>query len=684
MALFSREKDFAPVEYRIPTGVKERLTRGREEMLRNANKRRLCMRFEKGETYWWLNEANKLLWQSTVTYTTGGGKPPHRIRNRYNGIRPIVEGKISAATQRTPGYQVIPTTTDPERASAAKNSERVARYGYDKWRLRNMRMDVVKLALAGGGEGFAMPYFDPNVGPYNPVIDADGNLKHVGQGEVRYRIYNGNEVYWEPHVAFENSSWWATEQAVPIDVIVSRPDYAGGKIVPDAIASEIPTDKTGTSNLAMVVEYYERPSARIPLGRKLTICNKRVIYPPEDYPLRTAPSPEFPEGQVLDEPIIHRLCYTHDSESHRDLGLVWQLIDFQRTYQDCWNKLLEWKNRCLVPRMKAPIGSLIKQPDDEPGGIDWFKPTGGVSPEWEKPPAVPQELIQLRDDALRDMRAMAADEQFDAGPDVAAKTVQTVLETARARWAAFIGDLAEFDSRFMRHCLLLVARHYTESRTISVLDTRFGPYTLQAFRGAQLLDQQDVIVLPSSIVSMTREAQEERIFAFADRQWIPPEYAMAAINTGLWEGLIESYELDKGRINRIIQKIRDGSVFDLPPRVQTDPMTGFPVIGPDGQPMQVPGYMPDEQDNLVVWRTTLSDWMKTEEFEQLDAGMQEVCRQMLRGIQMLEAQQQMRAMQAQEAEATSQGMDNASKPVREKPSPNQRKTMGPDGNQSSQ
>lgn len=684
MAIIDQIREaFNPELYRIPTGVKERLQRGREEMLRNANKRRLCMRFEKGETYWWLNESNKLLWQSTITFVGGGGKAPHRIRNQYNAIRPIVEGKISAATQRIPGYQVLPTTTDPERVSAARNSERMARFGYDKWRLRNMRMDIVKLALAGGGEGFAMPYFDPNVGPFTAMPTEDG-IEHIGQGEIKYRLFNGNEVYWEPYVAFENSPWWATEQAVPIDVIISKPYYAGGKITPDAAASDIPSDKYNTKNLAMVVEYYERPSARIPNGRKLCICNGRVIYPPEDYPVRTAPSIEHPEGQVLDEPILHRLVYTHDTESYRDLGLVWQLIDYQRTYQDCWNKLLEWKNRCLNPRMKAPIGSLIKDPDDEPGGIDWYKPTGGMQPEWEKPPAVPQELLQLRDDALTHMRAMAADEQFDAGPDVAAKTVQTVLETARARWAAFLGDLAEFDSRFMRHCLLLVARHYTEPRTISILDTRFGPYALDAFRGAQLMDQQDVIVLPSSIAVITREEQEQRVFDFADRLWISPQQAMAAINTGLWEGLIEDYELDKGRINRIIRKIKDGTVFDLPTRAQVDPTTGFPIIGPDGEVLQVPGYMPDEQDDLVVWRTTLSNWMKTEEFERIDAGMQEVCRQMLRGIQMLEAQKQMREMEAQAAYAEQQGMDNASKPVREKPPPNQRKTMGPGGNQNNQ
>lgn len=654
---------------RIPTGVQERMKRGREEMLRDANKRRLCMRFERGETYWWLNERNALLWQSTITHVGGGGKAPHRIRNQYNAIRPIVDGKISAATQRIPGYQVLPTGTDPERVTAARLSERVARFGYDKWNLRELSINVIKLALAGGGEGFAMPYFDPNVGPYTPVKDGD-KIKMVGRGELKNKIFNGNEVYWEPHVKFENSKWWATEQAVPIDTIISTPNYIGGKLVSDATASEIPSDKKNTSNLVMVVEYYERPSPGIPNGRKLTIANGRQIFPREEYPVRTAPSREHPEGEVLDEPVIHRLIYTHDSEDKRDLGLVWQLIDYQRTYQDSWNKIIEWKNRTLNPRMKAPIGSLIKQPDDEPGGIDWYKPTGQQAPEWEKPIQMPSELFTIKESILADMRSAAADEDINAAPDVAAKTIQAVLETSRARWSHFLGDLAEFHSRYMRHCLLLVARHYSEPRTLAILDPRFGSYSLDAFRGAQLMDQQEVVVLPTSLQIMSKEAMEQRIFAFADRGWITPEAAMSAINGGIAEKLIESYELDLGRINRILRKIQDDTVDDLPPRIQMDPVTNMPILDPEtGLPMQVPGYMPDEMDNLVVWRQQLSDWMKQEIFEEIDAGRQEMCRQMLRGIQMLEAQQQMRAMEAQAAEAEKLGMGNAASSGQEKPLP---------------
>jgi hypothetical protein len=57
-----------------------------------------------------------------------------------------------------------------------------------------------------------MPYFEPNVGPY--VMTPDGP---VGTGEIRVKVFNGNEVYWEPGTDFELSPWWVTEQAQPID-----------------------------------------------------------------------------------------------------------------------------------------------------------------------------------------------------------------------------------------------------------------------------------------------------------------------------------------------------------------------------------------------------------------------------------------------------------------------------------
>src|SRR3954469_23249251 len=230
----------------IPDGVERCINRGRRQMLRNASARRLCERFERGDTFHYLDIKGLLQSKALVTDPRGAGKPPHRSRNRYNFIRPIIEEKTSAATQRVPGYEVDPSTTDPEDAGGAKLSEKVAIYGYDKWRVRHATLKTVKTAIGKGGSAPALPYCEPNVGPY--VMAPDGP---VGTGELRVKVFNGNEFYWEPGTEFDASPWWVTEQAQPIASIRELPGFVGGPIVPDAASSEVPNDAKPDAELVM-------------------------------------------------------------------------------------------------------------------------------------------------------------------------------------------------------------------------------------------------------------------------------------------------------------------------------------------------------------------------------------------------------------------------------------------------
>lgn len=643
----------------VPPDITERLRRGRASMLKDASKRRLCMRFERGDTYWYLDSKGSLTFQATITSATGGGKPRHRIRNKYNFIRPIVEAKVSAATQRVPSYDIAPSTTDPADEGAARLSEQVALYGYDQWRLRLVTEKVVKLAIAGGGDGFAMPYFDPNVGPYTKVGD-----QWVGQGDVKVRVMSGNEVYWEPGVEFNESRWWAIEQARPIDEIMDMPGFVGGTLAPDATTSDIPTDKD-KDNLAIVVEYYERPTPKYPDGRRLFMAAGQQIvdqrrlnpiaeYPWEPYPLRD------PNGKVMDEPIIHRLSYTVDPDTGRDLGLVWQLIDLERTAQDAYNKLLEYKNRGLLPQMMAPVGAKVQARTDEPGVVNYYHPIANMKPEWEPPIQVPEALFRIKEMAVADMRALAADANTE-DTSAAAKTLQQVIEQSMLRWQSFLGDLADWHARLMRHCLCLVARYYTEPRLLQIKG-RFGPYPIADFKGANLMGQVNVTVLPGSLAVRTRQQITAEVLSYADRGWITPQVAMAAIQGGTAEKLIEGYELDVARANRIIQHIRDGSLMQMgtwqiatdgPP----DPMTGVaPKVMED-----VPVWMPTPQDSMPVWKTVFGDWCKTLDFEQQPPDAQAAVGLIWEAINKLEADQAAQQAQSQMQMAQALGMGNASK-----------------------
>lgn len=652
----------------LPRGISERLQRGRRVMKEEAHKVRLCQLFLRGEAYFYIDNRGALNYQETMRGVQGG-RPAHRVRNRYNFIRPMVDAKVSSSTTRVPGYEVNPSSTDPEDAAASKLAEKVVRQGYEDWYLREVRVKGATLAIGGGGAAFALPYFDPMVGPFRMVpgakdpetgepLEAD---RLVGEGEIKVLLVDRNAVYWEPGADFYHSRWHAIEHARPLAEVVGMDGYRGpAELTPDASVSDITTDRP-TEGMVMVTLYFERPSPKFPEGRLLTIANDRLIADPGPYPLRHG-------GRAIDRPCIHRLSYRLDPDRDQDLGLTWELIDFQRTINDAWNKTIELKNRSLNLRMMAPRGSLKKPPTDEPGGIDYYDPVGGFKPEWERAPdaGILGQLQSILDRAVNDMRYLAADTDVEAQPNVAQGAVQAVIQQAANRWSSFLGDLARWDAGIARHCLLLAQEHYSEERVLKVRG-RFGWEPESSFRGADIMGQVDVTVNPATIETRSRAAMLQQLSWITANfpGYVRPEVAIEiALNGASPESLIDRFEMDKARANMIIQKIRDGSIMSMPTRMETMPGQPDPMTGMQGPPVMadVPGWMPRPFDDVPVQKWVFENWLKTDDAANLPPEMYEVAMLVYQGFQQLEAQQQAEQMAAQSAQAMALGEANAAKP----------------------
>src|SRR4051812_2253143 len=126
--------------------------------------------------------------------------------------------------------------------------------------------------------------------------------------------------------------------------------YRGGKLDPNAATSDVlGNGKIPSGNkLVLVTEYLERPSPDTPEGRRLVMANDKLICDPMPYPCVD------PTGEPVDEPILHYLTRLIDPDSDCDEGLVRHSLDACRTWNDCTNKLLEWKNLALNPQILAP------------------------------------------------------------------------------------------------------------------------------------------------------------------------------------------------------------------------------------------------------------------------------------------------------------------------------------------
>lgn len=650
-----RDADQAQRDNPIPAGVKERIDRGRSRMKDGAAERDEVLHFIRGNQYVHQTAKGYLIQQNLISNPDGSGKPPHRLRQPRNLMIDVITRKVSAATSRIPSFEVAPSTTDPEDISAARLAEKVLLYGYDKWGLREAAERCIGLAV-GPGEGFAWPYFDNTVGPY--IKDDQGKVV-TGVGEIRVRVFNGNQVMWEPNLKFSESRWVGVQLAMVPDEVRQLPGYLGGPLATDAASDDLPTggpDKASVAHQVLVTHYLERPCPKYPDGRWLTIANGRQITAERKYPCVDH------KGRVLDEPVLHKLAYFVDYDNDRDFGLGRHLVPAQRSRNDCINKLGEWKNIALVPQIFVTPGLMKRQRlTDEPGAI-YEIPQPDQNLKWRDVPPVPQALFQMLDQADADIARISAQNDIPSQVE-SGRGIEALLESDRSRDALFISQVAEWWSDLARHCLYLTQRHYSEGDDRLVkLQGRFGPELVTGFKGADLRGQADVRVRPGSLEPRSRQQIEQKILAFADRGWVSPQAAMAAINGGTAEALVEDYEKDVAWANRTIQKILAGPevLFAEAPREET---------GPDGMPREVPAWMPRPFQNIPVIKAVFESWMKSVEYEQLEPGMREAADKLYAGLEQIEADKAAKAAAQQVQMAEGLGMANAAKPQGEKPMP---------------
>jgi hypothetical protein len=663
-------------EIKIDPKVEERVKRGQARLKEVTPRRKEAIAFANNEHYVSVAKG-ELQRLDTVPMALGGKKPDHRVRLSRDLIGPIVKGKVSATTQRIPGYESIATSPDAEDFSAARLSEKIATGGYELWQVKRHSKKLVWNALVTE-EAFIRAYWDSTVGPFIEVPNAETEEpEHVGMGEVGIRVYGGTQVSWEPGVDFEDSRWLVIEEARPTEDVEAEPDFQGKKLNPDAEASDLPKERKG-SKLVMVTEYLERPCPSYPEGRRLIMANGRVLFPEEPYPLRNA------KGQVVDEPCLHRLTYDLDDSSDRGKGLVRALIESMRQYDQGANKVLEWVQLMLAPQYDAEEGTMLTPLTDEPGAVNEYAPlAGGNPPKPRQVPTIPRELFEIQDRAQREMEFISHDGEVAAQKAESGKQAQTLLQKAQLAWQDFIEDYAEVQARLMRDCLTLVQLHYTEDRLVKFRG-RTGWESIADFKGADIRNQTDIRVPPSSLEPRTRATNEQRIMNIAQMfpGHFPPEVLISALEGGSAEKLIEGYEDDVARANRIISLIRSGQFWNVPMRPvfpgeeapAIDPETGMVETDELGRPQmltELPGWMPRPFDNVPVQKTVLETWMKTDDWANLDEASQRATMDVYDALLKLEAQKAQRDAEMQSQMAETAGMSNAAKPPPSKQMPSQ-------------
>jgi len=700
---------------KTPEDVEKRLKRGRERLAQVAPRRREAIEFANGNHYVSVDKSGlKLVEQSTVPRSQGGDKPDHRVRRSRDLIGPILKGKVSGATQRIPGYEVVPSTSDPEDYSASRLGKKILIAGYEgPWRLKKAFRKFVWDVLVTE-EAFIGPTWDSQVGPYVEATAEDGSTYQVGMGELKAVVYNGLEVMWESGVEYEDSPWIAIEHAVPKDSLEADPDFLGGPLKADADENAIISgrEKPKGSNLVVVTEFFERPCAKYPKGNRLWLANGHEIFARADYPLLDE------KGRVVDAPCLHRVVYNIDGSSDRHRGLVQSMIESMRQYDYGANKAAEYLQLVLVPQIMAPEGAIKGVINDEPGAVVEIDPDAWAEGEikWRDMPAMPSEFGNAQDRAQAELGFIAHDNAVPSQVE-SGKAIEGLAQKDAVAWQDFLEDLAEAHQAFGRDALCLVQQHYTEERLMQFRG-RTGWETIADFKGADLRGQKDVRVNSATLEARSRAAVEQQIMALAGPTGLfpghfPPEVVLRALSSGDIDSLNEAFEEDEARVNFIISQIRFGTFWDLPDRPvfpgeevprkdpltgevewqqppteevppEEDPVTGEPIPetgeeGSAGVPVmetEVPGWMPRPFDNIPIHKLRIETFMKSDEWNHLPPQDQKATMDYYRALIDQETKNAARANELQTQRAEELGARNAAKPQGPKPMPSQ---PGPEG-----
>lgn len=555
-------------------------------------------------------------------------------RTQRNRLFKIVNAEVSAGTNRAPGWDVLPTTTDQEDIDAARLSVKVLLYLYDLLTLRRTMANAFRYAVVCG-EGFVYPYWNPAVGKELPP--GEEGEETLREGQLAMDVLGPDVVFWEAGLTFDKSPWHAVEKAMPIDRAKQLAGYNGAVLKADSLSQSSLVSGALDSRNAMkadavsVTEYLELPSDEHPEGRRFYVANGNRITDPEPYPILI----EGPQGY---EPVLHKVSYIETPSRDRDMSLVEHLMDPQRAANDGVNKQLEWMRLALNPQIITGPGGLTEPYTTEPGQV--IRPKGDPNQtKWREVPPIPPELQQIIDQAFADMEEISAQRSVPSQVE-SGKAIAAILEKDDSVRAHIVQNLADVWSRLGRHSLCFVQKHYTERRLIQVSGHNNIDYV--SFKGSEdLRSQVGVRVLPGSIEPKTRQAIETKVFAMADRGWITKQQAMRALENGTAEALVEEIDEDTGLQTReIAQMVAMGN--------ENLPGGDVPIAEP----------FHDHAVHLYV----LHRWMKSADWPQQPGEVQEAARLHEQQHQTLLQQQQFEEAQRQQQMAEQQGLDNAAKP----------------------
>jgi hypothetical protein len=258
------------------------------------------------------------------------------------------------------------------------------------------------------------------------------------------------------------------------------------------------------------------------------------------------------------------------------MGMAEHLIEPQREYNRTRSKMLEVRDLMANPKWAVLRGSGVQSINDQVGEVVEYN-MPGAKPE-PLTALVDHQLFQLDMDAtVRDLQSIGAQQDVTQAKAPSGVKSGVALSLLQEQDDRVIGPTVRSFERGMedvgQRLLRLAAVHYTEPRLLH----QYGQDRVQDtiyFKGADLRENDNVVVIPGSMAPKSKAAEMEKVFNAMQLGMIDMmdptirRMAFRAINLGEAEGLFDEMDADERRARIENELFSHPKPDELLPQVQ--------------------------------------------------------------------------------------------------------------------
>jgi hypothetical protein len=531
----------------------------------------------------WMTNAAYLLGFNSVYYdtqakqfkqTNTGGNAQRKSKLTVNKILPMVQNRVARLCKNPPRYEVRPNSSDCEDKDAARLSLRVLNARMEAEKINEKRIQLF-MWVQQCGHAFVKTYWDSMKGR-KQLDPMTGEMKP--EGEICIDICSPFEIFVDPLAKSMDEAQWVIQAKVrKLDYFKTHyPQH--GYLVKEENAWLLSTQyelristlntmgptTSGISqqmkNAAIELVYYEKPSQKYPNGR-MGVAANGILLEDRDLVIGDIPFVKF------DDVIIGGKFY---SES---------LITHVRPLQDQINRLksrrAEWTNKLLAGKYLAPRGSGLMQEalNDQNGEVVEYDVVPGAGEiKAMTIPNIPEYAYREEETLDKDLNEIFGLNEVSKGQlpsaSIPAIGLQFLLEQDDTRLGIVTEQHENAWAKVGQHILLYATKCYENERLLKEAGKNHE-YQIAAFRGADLKDNTDVIVVRGSTLPGSKVLKRQEILNTYDRGLLGnpadpavQEKVLGSLEYGDIAEVWEDFAIDQAHIQRDIDQIEAEQPLD--------------------------------------------------------------------------------------------------------------------------